>query len=238
VLHLATQLLLSPILIPQAIGVVRRALHLPEATGPRSGTLGGGPPLHLLIIGDSSAAGVGVETQDQALAGQLTRNLAEHFKVSWHLHARSGATTQTTWHSLQTPPAVRADIIVIALGVNDVTHAVPFLFWRLAQKRLLAHLIQTYSPQQIYLSGMPPLGDFPLLPNPLRWSLGRQAKRFDKAQRQRFAARPRVPYAAIDLPLDPTQMAKDGFHPGAEVYALWGKEMASRIISDWPSFQR
>ena len=39
----------------------KRALRLPEATGPRSGVSANAPlaPLRLLIIGDSAAAGVG-----------------------------------------------------------------------------------------------------------------------------------------------------------------------------------
>ena len=238
VLHLLTQILLAPVQIPQAIGVVRRALNLPEAAGPRSGRLGKGTPMNLLIIGDSSAAGVGVETQDQALAGQLTQALSNDFDLTWHVHARTGATTKSTLASLQKSPPFRADIIVVALGVNDVTHAVPFPLWRRSQCALLAHLIATHAPAQIYMTGIPPIGQFPLLPNPLRRSLGRQAQRFEHAQAATLERVPKATHVAMDLPMDTSLMAEDGFHPGPEIYALWGKEMASRILSDWPSFQR
>lgn len=237
-LHLLSVLALSPILIPQAISVIRSALHLPEAAGPRAGKLGTGAPLNLLIVGDSSAAGVGVGTQDQALAGQLTQALAGHFAVNWYLHARTGARTKSALASLQEPLPFEADVIVIALGVNDVTHGVPYPLWRRAQRDLLAHLRQRHAPRHIYVTGLPPLGSFPLLPNPLRWVLGRQARRFDRAQAQALAQPPDASHVALDLPLDPALMAKDGFHPGAEIYALWGKEMASRILSDWPSFRQ
>jgi len=30
-------------------------------------------------------------------------------------------------------------------------------------------------------------------------------------------------------------MAEDGFHPGPDIYAIWAKEMASRILYDWPT---
>ena len=52
-------------------------------------------PFRLLIVGDSSAAGVGVRTQAQALAGHLSRALASgaRRKVHWQLVARSGITT-------------------------------------------------------------------------------------------------------------------------------------------------
>ncbi len=46
-------------------------LRLPEAHGERSGCCGNGNELNLLIIGDSAAAGVGVDEQSEALASQL-----------------------------------------------------------------------------------------------------------------------------------------------------------------------
>ena len=92
----AVRAALSPILIAQALGVRRMAQSLPEAAGPRSGQLGAGPPLRLRIIGDSSAAGVGVRTQSDALAGQVAHNLAGHFSCHWAVDAYTGATTRST----------------------------------------------------------------------------------------------------------------------------------------------
>lgn len=236
-LHFLTQLALSPVLIPQAIGVVRRALRLPEAAGPRSGTLGSGPPLSLLIVGDSSAAGVGVDTQKEALAGQLAALLAQDFTVTWQLHAKTGATTRSTLKSLRRLLPFKAEVIVTALGVNDVTHATPYPLWMRSQRRLLHHLQGTHRPHHIYVTAVPPLGSFPLLPNPLRWSIGRQAMRFDTALSQHIATMPGATHVALKLPMDTSLMAKDGFHPSPAIYAVWAKEMASRIISDWPSFK-
>ena len=52
-MSLALKLVLSPLLIAQAIGTRKRAPALPEATGPREGQLGsGGAALRLLIAGD------------------------------------------------------------------------------------------------------------------------------------------------------------------------------------------
>ena len=62
---------LAPVIIAQGLYVRRVTPRLPEPEGERSGVNGAGPPLSLLILGDSAAAGVGVATQDQALSGQL-----------------------------------------------------------------------------------------------------------------------------------------------------------------------
>ncbi|KIN61967.1 Lipolytic enzyme, G-D-S-L [Sulfitobacter noctilucicola] len=230
----AVRFVLSPLLIAQAVRVRRTAQSLPEAAGPRTGTIGGGQPLRLAIIGDSSAAGVGVSTQSEALSGQLIEALSETFSVTWHLDALTGATTKSTLDRLKDAHPEPVDVIVVALGVNDVTRLVPASLWVSQQQALLGRLEELYQPAQIYLSGMPPLGHFPLLPHPLRWTLGRHADRLQRRLLKVLFARADCTYVPFDQPLVPALMASDGFHPGPVVYTLWAKEMASRIISDWP----
>lgn len=229
---------LSPLLITQALKVRRIAQRLSEAAGQRSGVLGSGPPLRLRIIGDSSAAGVGVQTQSDALSGQLATALASRFTVSWHLDAASGATTKSTRMRMQHTAAAPADIIVTALGVNDVTRLLPRRAWLGQQMALFDDLRKRHDPHQIYLSGVPPMGAFPLLPQPLRWTLGRHAQAFEATMQRHAAATSDLTYVPFDLPPDPALMASDGFHPNAQLNTLWAKEMASRIIADWPKFSR
>ena len=64
---LGLKITLGPLLLWQGRAVRARALKLPEAAGPREGREGqGAPALRLLVVGDSSAAGVGVEHLAQA----------------------------------------------------------------------------------------------------------------------------------------------------------------------------
>ena len=228
------RLLLSPLLIAQAIRVRRTAQLLPEATGPRSGTIGSGPALSLRIVGDSSGAGVGVVHQSDALAGQLAALLGHNFTLQWDLDAATGATTRSTLTHLEQATPQPTDILITALGVNDVTRLIPPATWQRQQSALFDRLRALYQPRMIYMSGIPPIGDFPLLPNPLRWTLGRQARAYDTVQRNLAANPADITLVRFDQPLDPALMARDGFHPSAAVYALWAKEMASRIRSDWP----
>ncbi|HJV94528.1 MAG TPA: GDSL-type esterase/lipase family protein, partial [Albitalea sp.] len=118
----ALKLALSPVLLAQALATRRRAPLLPEAAGARSGVVGRGPALRLLIVGDSSGAGVGVATQDRALAGHLTRTLARlaAAQVHWQLVAQSGITTAQALELVQRERPQPADVAVAVLGVNDV----------------------------------------------------------------------------------------------------------------------
>lgn len=230
-----SKLVLSPVLIIQAVMVISRALRLPEADGPRHGTLGNGPPLRLLIVGDSSGAGVGVSHQDQALAGQLSRALADRFEVSWTLIAKTGATTGSTLRTLEEVKLEPADVVVTALGVNDIARSVPLGRWLVQQRRLRKLLRDRTGARHIYVTGIPPIGEFPLLPHPLRWVLGRNAGRAAHLLETELSSETGATYVVLpEETLSTDLMAEDGYHPGPEVYAVWGKEMASRILSDWP----
>jgi hypothetical protein len=120
---LAAKLALAPLLIAQGRCVRATALKLPEAAGERRGVAGTGRvALRVLIVGDSSAAGVGVGTQDEAFAGQLAQALAERTgaAVGWQLVATSGHTAQDAARALAGATLATADLLVTALGVNDV----------------------------------------------------------------------------------------------------------------------
>lgn len=212
---------LLPVLAGQALYVISRALRLPEAAGPRAGSTGEGPLLRVLILGDSSAAGVGAPHQDQALTGQLVARLAQRYRVDWRLEARTGATTKDALARLGRIGPGRFDLVVVALGVNDVTRGVPLPVWLGRQRALVDRLKTGFGAKQIILSGLPPMGAFPLLPHPLRWVLGRQADRFDRALRAQVAPLPDVSVVTMDFELDAEHMAEDGFHPGPDVYAAW-----------------
>lgn len=234
-LDTAARLTLSPLLIAQALRVRRIAQSLPEPPGPREGCTGSGPLLRLGIVGDSSAAGVGASHQSEALSGQLVAALAAHFTVDWHLDALTGATTRSTLARLSDATPIRRDVIVVALGINDVTRLVPARQWVAQQQALLGRLSALHSPNRFYLSGMPPIALFPLLPEPLRWTLGRHADKLEARRMDWLKTRSDCIHMPFDLPLDFELMASDGFHPSPKLYTIWGKEMASRIISDWPA---
>ncbi len=242
-MSLAAKLVLSPVLVAQALATRRRLPRLPEADGPREGVAGTGPvALRLLIGGDSSAAGVGVATQDEALAGQTVRALAPRLggAVAWRLVARSGLTTARCADLLaEAAEPWRADVAVFALGVNDVIDQVPTRRALAARERLVAHLRERAGVRHVIFMPLPPVHRFPGLPQPLRWVMGADARRHDRALARWAAGRDDVSHVPIDLPLDPKVMASDGFHPGEPVYRLCGLALAEHIATHvWPRLRR
>lgn len=204
--------------------------RLQEPTGAREGTLGDGPPLRLLILGDSAAAGVGAKTQTQALTGQLTSHLAPHHSVTWRLAARCGATTKTTLARLRDLPPEPYDVVLLAVGINDAKNGVPQDSFRDTYAAILHDLRIRHNARLILCSALPPVSDFPTVPEPLRSVMGARAALFDAILQQVVADAPNADYLAFDMPRDPALLATDGLHPGAPLYTLWAKGAATRIM--------
>ena len=220
---------LLPVLAAQALYVIARAERLPEAEGPRAGTTGTGPDLRLLILGDSSAAGVGVSHQDEALAGHLTRQLAPAYKVNWRLIARSGITTAGAFDLAHRAQAEPFDVAITALGVNDATRLRAPESFAADQARLGALLRTRFGVRHIIRSAVPPLGQFRFLPQPLRREIGACASALDLALQTLCERESDACHLPFDAPLRPEMLASDGFHPGAPIYAEWGRRLAEMI---------
>jgi lysophospholipase L1-like esterase len=225
---------LLPLLVLQGILVRRQALILPEPDGPRLGHQGQGPELRLLIAGDSSAAGVGVTDQTQALSGQLATTLAPHFDLHWQLEATTGHKTRDTITRLQALPKQHFDVVALALGVNDVTSGTSRRSFAKQQEQLMQLLETRFAPQLVLVSGVPQMQYFPALPQPLAWVLGRQSARLDSVLQTQAQQRNSVLHLPFDLPQDPALAARDGYHPSAQAYHLWASVLAERVIAHFP----
>ena len=236
-MSLALKLVLSPLLAAQALHTRRRLPRLPEAAGERAGVVGQGPLLRLLIAGDSSAAGVGVVHQRDALAGQLATRLAAACgaQVQWRLVAQSGLTTAQTLHLLQREPLPHHDVAVVVSGVNDVVDQVPSHHAVSARETLANWLRNGLGVHHVVFMPLPPVHAFPGLPQPLRWVAGSDARRHDRALAQWVATRNDVSRLDIDLQLNRGVMASDGFHPGHKAYLQIASALAAHIAASvWP----
>lgn len=233
--HALATAALGLLLLAQGRRVRRRVPLLPEPAGAREGIGGSGPPLRLLVVGDSAAAGVGATTQDEALSGQLAVALAPTFRLHWRLLAFTGATTGDMLECLRREPAARFDVVVTSLGVNDLTGRHSLADWRRQQGQLIELLAGKFCARHVLLSGLPPMHRFPALPQPLRWYVGNRARDFDSALAMLAGRRAGCEFVkAAYAMMDPRSMAADGFHPGPAIYALWAAELARRIVLRMP----
>ena len=222
---------LLPVLIWQGLSIRRHALILPEASGPRHGVVGEGRDLRLLILGDSSAAGVGVSTQTEALCGQLVAQLAKEYRLEWELIARTGARTEDADAMLAGARRRKYDVVLTALGVNDAVRFVSTRKWREKQRQLRQRLREEFGAAALIVTAVPPMEKFEALTPLLQWMLGHQARRMDLALQQDLATETDSQYLTLDMEFTPDAMAQDGYHPSAKTYAKWGARAAELLRS-------
>jgi lysophospholipase L1-like esterase len=217
---------LSPLLFPQSRVVLSQLPLLGEASGLRYGKIPGADPVRLLVFGDSTAAGVGVEYQSEGLAGVVSRELEERFGrgVTWQMYGRSGVTSaELRAFFLPSATSEQFDVIFLSIGVNDVMH--------LRQKRqfaddlaaILDALRQTSPEAWIIVPGVPRMERFDSLPDPLSSILGARAHRINRGARQVIEGRYRVVHTQPWPIGTPGFFASDDFHPSAIGYAAWAK---------------
>jgi len=225
----AAKIALGPVLLPQAKWVRRTALRLPEAAGAREGVVGKGrPQMRLLVVGDSSAAGVGVADQAQALALPLASQVSERIggAVAWQLIAQTGVNSAEAIELVKRTSFDSPDAVVIVLGVNDVTS-------QTSASRFIAnleHLLKLVGARKAVFSGLPPMHLLSAMPQPLRWYLGKYSAWLDSALRN-WCNEQDLGYCGSGWSTDANMLAKDGYHPGPALYPQWGKRLAEVIAA-------
>lgn len=107
----------------KAIGRLDR--NPPDATG-WYGRGRPGPAVKMVLLGDSSAAGYGVEHVEQTPGAHLASGVAERADRRVHLRsfALTGARSSHLSGQVDRALAVDPDVVVILVGVNDITGGV------------------------------------------------------------------------------------------------------------------
>lgn len=200
------------------IASLRRAASSEPVTLDHTALVGDGlaEPMDLVVLGDSAAAGYGNADPRDAFPYQLGQRLAVDLgaRVRIDALARSGATTGDVEQKQAAALASRhADVVVVAVGVNDVTRRRRSRAVRADTGRMLAAISGAAPDATVVLVGCPDLSTAPALPWPLDRLIGWRCRRIRAAQAAAAAAA-RVPFAAYPNPPEPAMFGPDGLHPG------------------------
>ena len=233
-LSVASLILLAPVLLVQGRRVRRLTPRLPPAAGPQDGTISDGPdPLRLVVVGESTAMGVGVPAHAVGLVGHTARALGRAMRrpVHWRVIGRGGATGRALLKEfIATAPPLDADVFVVILGVNDTLGFSSPAQWIGSLDAILESLRRRSRGAPIVLAAVPPMQHFPALPSPLRQVLGFRAYVLDRAAIAWAGARDavaHVPHAYAEHAEIPEIFCSDGFHPSSLGYERWGAALAA-----------
>lgn len=232
--HLAAILTppLLPLLMVQGYWLRRTTPRLPDAAGPLEGTVaGGGKPLRLIALGESTVAGIGARTHETGLAGQLALALNRETRrsVDWAVVARSGINARKCRAELVPKLAGgRADVVMIALGVNDAIEFHTSRRWASDIEALIEDVRAQVGDALVLLAGVPPLNYFPVLPQPLSFVLGARSAALERASVDLVEKLKRVVYVPFRIEREHSGdlFCADGFHPSELGYSEWAEQLA------------
>ncbi len=228
-----TTALLFPVLLYQGKRARKNTPRLPEAQGSPTGRCGEGQPhLRLLVIGESTAASVGVATHDQGLASQLALQLHQRTgrTISWHTFGVNGIRLDQLNRKLASMELPEADVVLLSMGVNDTTGFTPRYRFRRQLLALRDTLAPGY-PAPVYLLSVPPMHLFTALPAPLRQIMGWRARQLNRVYEQLARQVPSgFRYLSYPAITDTSLLASDGYHPGSRGYRAIAEALASQEL--------
>ena len=227
--------LLLPVSAIQGLRLRTRAVRLPEATGDRTGVCGKGEPLHLLAVGDSIIAGVGTGTVERSMPVQFARALADQQECSvhWRVEGTNGADISHLRKRVRRlDHQQQADVVLISIGVNDVTGLSSTKYWRTQLTALVRELRDKWPQAGVIFAGLPPMSKFPLPPQPLRFTLGLRAATLDEICASIVAKQANMLHVPTEIDPLHHDFCEDGFHPSAEACSFWAEGLAQRLKSD------
>jgi lysophospholipase L1-like esterase len=185
----------------------------------------GGAPLSLVMLGDSTAAGLGVHTPEETPAARLATELAATAGRPVRLTnvARSGSRSQALGEQVEHALQTRPDIAVIMIGANDVTG-------RVSPAESVRHLADAVARLraagcEVVVGTCPDLGSVKPLMQPLRWFARRACRQLAAAQMIAVVEHGARSVSLGDLlgrefAADPLSMfSEDRYHPSARGYA-------------------
>lgn len=218
------------------VWVAARRSYLPANSAPPvDGEFGepGQPLLRLVVLGDSTAAGVGVTRTEETVGAALARRLGQHgSRVRLAGVAIGGSGTGDLGPQVSRALLGRPDVAVLLVGADDATRGTPLAAVRQnlgdAVDRLRAAGVR------VVVGTCPDLGAVRAFAQPLRTVVAWRGRRVAATSAATTAAAGGVP---VDLAratgpvfrADPGTFSEDRFHPSADGYRLLAEALLPAV---------
>lgn len=226
----------ADVLVLQALMAIRRDYVPPESAPDVTGEYGhpADPTVRLVMLGDSTAAGVGVTDAVDSVGGRLAALLSqEHLHVVLAGVAVSGSRSGDLGPQVSRALLGNPDVAVLLVGANDATRGT--LARRVFAPTASAIRRLRSAGVAVVFGTCPDLGAAQAFARPLRDLLSMAGRRI--AHVQATAGR-QVGAITVDLAAktgpafraDPqATLSTDAFHPSAAGYDLWARALLPAV---------
>lgn len=235
---------------------LRRMEFLPMHPGfyvnhvvPPSDGMTGGHHLRLVVLGDSTTAGVGVARAEDALPYRLAQHIANAERRPVHVVSYGWAGARVAdlpakqlpralepLHASETASFLHgADIVALVVGSNDATHHTRPNRYRADLARALQTVRQAAPQARVVLAGIPAFRGALKTIEPLVSLADLYARLLRRISREE-AARAGVAYADLArhvrsrIDRGTEFLASDRFHPSAIGYAIWADVLFEALL--------
>ena len=238
---------LLPVMYVHGKRILAAVPRLPDATGPEGVVPGPETPLRVLVVGESTMSGVGVQTHEQGFAGALARTLASGWNtgVHWKVYAESGFTLKRMLNEvLPLIDETETDLIVVGMGGNEAFKMNTPAGFRRDMQAVIDFLRARFGPDvPIAFPNMPPIREFPAFTRLMKFTLGNMIEYFGEELADLISDQPNVYYNAevirladwtreLDMDNDPEAFFSDGVHPSGLTYTTWGKNFGEFLLRE------
>ena len=209
-----------------------------------------GNRLRLVVLGDSTSAGVGVERPEDALPYLIARRVADAERREVHVvsYGWAGARAADLVRQ-QLPRAIEpiratetesflagADIVAVVIGSNDATHNTPPGRFRASLRAVLDGVRATAPSSRMVLAGIPAFRGALREVEPLIFLADQYARLLRPISRAE-ADRAGAAYADLARDVPPLirgrtdVLSRDQFHPSVVGYTAWADVIAEALLA-------
>lgn len=236
-----------PIMYVQSQRIRKTIPKLPEAEKPFGiEEVPGSEPFRLVTLGESTVAGVGVETHAEGFTGTLAKELSKELgrTIRWSVHAKSGYTAKKV-HQLILPELKqeKVDLFVVGLGGNDAFEFTAPYWWERNILKLVKGIRDRFGDVPIAFANMPPVRDFPAFSGLMHRAIGAQVDYLGASLQLLIQSQNNVyfDHSALDfrawveendLDLTPADFFSDGVHPSVLTYQKWAQNYAVFLLEN------
>jgi lysophospholipase L1-like esterase len=200
-----------PYLVYQAKKVRKSSPKLPSQSSLL--TLGQGEK-HVLLLGESTVAGVGASATAHTLAGNFARMLGDSYQIE--TIGKKGLRVKDAFSLYQLQKKSRtttSEGVILFLGANDCFLLTSPQEFKQELRSLIQQIQEETDADWIYLAAIPPVHLFPAFSEQMRAFLSKQRAYLQREMEDIAANDPKVIYHAIPMDLQPEFFSADGVHP-------------------------